>query len=279
MRCFFFNRFRTRSLYITYLCHNCRCASTTIRSDISITVAKEKPAVIYQRHFHRLVFVLMIVSLACSTDNEPVTVADSGSDAEGNDAGIVSGDDQERETRDATDPKTDASVEDSATIVDGETPTVPDTSGSLDPGWAIPDELMLCEGEPCQCANGIDDDGDGEIDGFDLECTGANDNDEGTFATGIPGDNSDPKWQDCFFDGDSGSGNDGCRYHTECLTGEKEESDPDCEVTQECIDYCLKRTPNGCDCFGCCTIELDSGESVNVFITEDCSEESLDTCI
>src|SRR3569833_3508623 len=41
-----------------------------------------------------------------------------------------------------------------------------------------------------QCSNCKDDDGDGLIDGFDPQCTGPFDNDEGSFATGIPGDNN-----------------------------------------------------------------------------------------
>jgi hypothetical protein len=36
-----------------------------------------------------------------------------------------------------------------------------------------------------QCSSCKDDDGDGQIDGFDLQCTGPNDNDESSFATGI----------------------------------------------------------------------------------------------
>ena len=74
----------------------------------------------------------------------------------------------------------------------------------------------MCNGAACACADGIDNDGDGELDGFDTECTGANDDDESTFATGIPGDNRDPVWQDCFFDGNSGAGDDKCRYHSDC---------------------------------------------------------------
>jgi hypothetical protein len=74
--------------------------------------------------------------------------------------------------------------------------------GDAGPGASA---LELCGG-PCGCSDGIDNDGDGTIDGFDLECTGPADNDEGTFATGISGDNVDPKWQDCFFDGNSGGG-------------------------------------------------------------------------
>ncbi len=70
---------------------------------------------------------------------------------------------------------------------------------------------VLCGNAPCQCNNGVDDDGDGTVDGFDIECTGAIDDDEGSFATGIPGDNRDPKWQYCFFDGNSGHGDDRCR--------------------------------------------------------------------
>src|SRR6185295_8929281 len=81
-----------------------------------------------------------------------------------------------------------------------------------------------------QCTNCKDDDGDGKIDGADLECTGAADNDEGSFATGIPGDNRDPKWQDCFFDGNSGAGDDGCRYSTDCLTGDLPMTDKNCIV-------------------------------------------------
>jgi len=250
-----------------------------IRSDISITVTMERPAVIYQYHFYCLVFTLVVVTLACSADSEPLTDADSGTDAEGNVVEIVTGDNQESETSIANGAEIDASIGDSATNTEGKTTSIGGALGALNPDWTIPEELMLCDGEACQCANGIDDDGDGEIDGFDLECTGANDDDEGTFATGIPGDNSDPKWQDCFFDGDSGSGNDRCRYHTGCMTGDKEETDPDCQVSQECIEYCLERTPNGCDCFGCCTITLDSGDTISVLITEDCDEESLDECI
>lgn len=118
-----------------------------------------------------------------------------------------------------------------------------------------------------QCSNGIDDDGDGAIDGFDPECTGPLDDREDSFATGIPGDNIDAIKQDCFFDGDSGHGNDGCLMHTCCLLdGEcppdlkPEQFDPaECEVSQECIDYCAPITPPGCDCFGCCTICNDVG--------------------
>jgi hypothetical protein len=125
------------------------------------------------------------------------------------------------------------------------------------------------------CSNGLDDDGDGLVDGFDPECIGPLDNDEGSFATGIPGDNRDPKWQDCFFDGNSGAGDDDCRYATSCLYGDTAQEDPACTVTEQCLDYCGARTPNGCDCFGCCTVGLGNGESVDVYTTSTCSLDQL----
>jgi hypothetical protein len=133
----------------------------------------------------------------------------------------------------------------------------------------------LCPGGS-QCSDGVDNDGDGAADGFDVECTGVCDNDEGSFATGIPGDNRDPVWQDCFYDGNSGGGDDGCRYRTECLTGELPATDADCEISAECLEYCGSRTPNGCDCFGCCEIETAPGASVFIMLTPMCSLATID---
>jgi hypothetical protein len=125
------------------------------------------------------------------------------------------------------------------------------------------------------CDNGIDDDADGLVDGLDPECTGAFDQDEGSFATGIPGDNQDPKWQDCFFDGNSGGGDDGCRYSTDCLLGNTAADDADCELAQVCIDYCARLTPNGCDCFGCCTVQTPDGSNVDILTATTCSLETI----
>lgn len=162
-------------------------------------------------------------------------------------------------------------------IDDGTDSTTP--TGILDLMWTVPDELKLCGDRACACADGLDNDGDGVADGFDAECTGPNDDDEGSFATGISGDNMDPKWQDCFFDGNSGAGDDGCRYHTDCLTGELSADHKNCTVSQECIDFCRQRTPNGCDCFGCCSIQLGDGSVRDVVITPDCEEENIDDCL
>jgi hypothetical protein len=133
-----------------------------------------------------------------------------------------------------------------------------------------------------QCTDCIDNDGDGEMDGFDAECVGPLDNDEGSFATGIPGDNSDACKQDCFFDGDSGSGNDGCLWNLKC--DPLSPGAPDCPydadfnncpppATQQCINTCLGYTPNGCDCFGCCDVELSTGQTVTIKLGPGCTEE------
>lgn len=134
---------------------------------------------------------------------------------------------------------------------------------------------LMCGNAACQCNNGLDDDGDGVVDGFDVECTGALDDDESSFATGIPGDNRDPKWQDCFFDGNSGAGDDRCRYPTGCLTGELSQSDPACATTEACRNNCAPLAPNGCDCFGCCAVQLPSGQSVDILLQDSCSLERI----
>jgi hypothetical protein len=122
-----------------------------------------------------------------------------------------------------------------------------------------------------QCSDGKDNDGDGLVDSADPECTGPLDNDESSFATGIPGDNVDPKWQDCFFDGNSGGGDDGCRYSTKCLTGELDPSSKDCQVSDACRKFCMPLTPNGCDCFGCCEVKGADGGIAHVSITSTCT--------
>ncbi len=124
----------------------------------------------------------------------------------------------------------------------------------------------------CQCSDGIDNDGDGYIDGADPECSGPYDNDESSFATGIPGDNRSAFVEDCFFDGNSGSGNDGCRWDVRCV-------DPPngahCNNNQLAgCAMCKQLTPNGCDCFGCCTVFVagDAGlVSYDVRIIEGCT--------
>jgi hypothetical protein len=120
-----------------------------------------------------------------------------------------------------------------------------------------------------QCSDGKDNDMDGLIDVSDPECVGGSDNDEGTYATGIPGDNMDACKQDCFFDGNSGAGDDGCDWQLKCdplsknakcpydmsfATSHEKECSFSMSQSQRCIDTCRKYVPNGCDCFGCCVV-------------------------
>lgn len=148
--------------------------------------------------------------------------------------------------------------------IDASNPPVDDAGNPIVPDAAMPPTADAgppagCDPAAPRCNNCIDDDEDGDIDGFDIHCISAIDDDEESFATGISGDNMDMTWQDCFFDGNSGAGDDGCRYHYCCLLDDPCPNggfDPvaDCEITQECVDNCAPLAPPGCDCFGCCTI-------------------------
>lgn len=96
-------------------------------------------------------------------------------------------------------------------------------------GIPLRGNMLLCGGHACQCSDGIDNDMDGLTDALDPECVSPYDDDEHSFATGIPGDNMGSMAAvECFFDGDSGRGND-----------------------SRCV------VPNGCDCRGCCDVDVN----------------------
>jgi hypothetical protein len=140
--------------------------------------------------------------------------------------------------------------------------------------------LMNADGTKPQCADCIDNDGDGLVDSNDSECAGPLDNDEKTFGTGIPGDNVDACKQDCFFDGNSGQGDDRCEWNLKCDPASPggascpyDANFKNCPATQsaDCKNFCSKLAPNGCDCFGCCNIPLPGGASKNVVLSSTCS--------
>lgn len=156
-----------------------------------------------------------------------------------------------------------------------------DATGPLPPPIsddpATTDAAMRCGKQSCACDNGLDDDADGLVDGLDPECTGAFDDDEVSFATGLP--NKLGGCRDCFWDDNAGSGDDNCRYPAECLSGLGPNNNGNCsscEVSTECISNCLGRTPNGCDCFGCCEVVRPSGEHVFIELAESCRLSTLD---
>jgi hypothetical protein len=151
----------------------------------------------------------------------------------------------------------------------------------VSPGGSV----VGCVPGSTQCTNCIDDDKDGLIDWLDPECTGPLDNDESSYATGIPGDNVDPCKQDCWFDGNSGSGNDGCLFDLRCSTASANKEcpfDPKLVGTKECappptkcIDYCKPLVPKGCDCDGCCQVYDDKGAVHTVKLVSTCTTEAL----
>jgi hypothetical protein len=132
-----------------------------------------------------------------------------------------------------------------------------------------------CGKAACACDDGLDNDGDGLIDGLDPECTGSFDADESSFAIGKP--NKRSGCRDCFWDDSPGLGH-GCRYPSECLRGQAPPSNgacTSCDVGAGCIDECLDRTPNGCDCFGCCEVMRPDGTSLFIELADTCSMQKL----
>lgn len=130
----------------------------------------------------------------------------------------------------------------------------PDCFSVIPPcGGAVTSDGTICAyggsvPHTCTCADGNDNDFDGAIDTQDLQCFGPYDDDESSYATGIPGDNNGSKgYKECPFDGNSGTGNDW--------------------ICCNPVDPSQNVTPNGCDPFGCCEIDLNqngTGEHVTM---------------
>ncbi len=225
-------------------------------------------------------FVMCMALSGCGSDHRR-------SDAGDEDGAVIGGDgDGGRTAVDAAGidgaVSGDAAAPDGALTGDGASPTSDGASADGGVPFTLGDGgHVLCGTAPCACADGVDGDGDGLIDLADPECVSSWDNDEASFATGIPGDNRDDACQDCFFDGNSGSGNDGCRIPSSCLTtgtpSSGQGSCNSCAASQECKSYCQAYTPNGCDCFGCCTVQLGSGITKNVLIGSGCNIDGSNT--
>ena len=148
-------------------------------------------------------------------------------------------------------------------------------------------QITACQNKVYQCGDCIDNDDDQRFDSDDPECTGPCDNTEDSYFGGIPGQNNAPCREDCYFDQDTGSGNDQCYWHQGCdplsvapdfpPSGDAQCGyDPGMVVPGSgstcaelsavqsgmCASACLPITPNGCDCFGCCELPADSGQFV-----------------
>lgn len=130
------------------------------------------------------------------------------------------------------------------------------------------------------CGNCLDDDGDGRVDAADAECLGPCDDSEDELFTGAAPRVNGSCRTDCYFDRNSGSGNDGCSWSYRCdplavapdypPTGlDRCAHDPGSDSCQfstgegaACRAGCLPLTPNGCDCFGCCELPAASGRFI-----------------
>jgi hypothetical protein len=170
--------------------------------------------------------------LACCSGGSPGGDADGGTDAD-------------------ADADTDADA-DADTDADADADTDADTDADSDIDTDTSDGLTCAYGsdEPhtCECADGIDNDSDGETDENDLHCYGPWDDDESGWETGIPGDNQGSNGDsECPFDGNSGTGND--------------------DVCCNPDDAATNVTPNGCDPSSCCEIDVNgnlTGEHVTI---------------
>ncbi len=196
-----------------------------------------------------------------TTEPDPTTAADTSSSGEPNTSGTGT-----------AGQTTDTSGDPSS------------SSGDITTGPPADCVPLQCDGATYACGDCMDNDGDGKYDSADPECISPCDDKEDTFATGLPGDNMDPCKQDCFFDGNSGGGAGDCAWNLACDPknpgGDKCPYDPKtmcpAEQSQECVDSC--QVPNGCDCFGCCTVSVD-GKPLDIFIGDlDCSLANIDSC-
>jgi hypothetical protein len=227
------------------------------------------------------------LGFSCSTDDAGSTAGGSATESGTDTGGIDSvGSASDSETSGASDSQstTDSSSDSDASASDSDT----DTSDTTDPTGG--GGTLDCEGVIYECADGIDNDNDGLTDLADPECVGPCDDDEGSFATGLPGDNIDC-FQDCFFDGNSGHGDDQCWWNITCDPANPGEGgmceyndSAMCNMTSPydndaCAEFCMPLTPKGCDCFGCCTVTVD-GEEIDIWIGsgEDCTSDNIEGC-
>jgi hypothetical protein len=78
--------------------------------------------------------------------------------------------------------------------------------------------------------------------------------------------------------------NDGCAYPQSCTDiGFPDPSGmpgcTECSVLPQCSGGCRLQTPNGCDCFGCCTVTRTNGRTLDVRLQASCSLEEIDDAL
>ena len=178
------------------------------------------------------------------------------------------------------------------------TSTATDGSSSSS-GTGVECVPIHCGNQLYECADCIDNDADGRVDGADTACLGACDDSEVVFGTSVIADLA-PCQRDCYYDPDPGPGNDDCYWSYACdplsvapsyppLSEPLCDHDPDESIagtdlscadlasqqSDSCVTKCGARTPNGCDCFGCCELPARSGAFVYV---DSRGEDNESTC-
>ena len=212
----------------------------------------------------RLACVLLMCSLmlgACGDDDDAAADGGTGADLGGG---------------------SDMSADGAAPSDDGATPSDSGPPTDLGPGIVVTEDggfmwtcrRTACGGRVTECGDCLDNDADGVADERDPECLGPCDNSEGPALTaGVGGETGGPCQSDCYFDFGNGSGNDDCFWDHRCdplsvAPNFPPEGDScpfeelrvggrDCPATQSamCAEVCRPLTPNGCDCFGCCSFD------------------------
>jgi hypothetical protein len=140
-----------------------------------------------------------------------------------------------------------------------------------------------------ECSDGLDNNVNSLIDLVDPYCKSADDDDESTFGSGIPGADENPlSHLDCWYDSDSGTGNDDCDRHACCGIGSACPADLDpelfdseaCSNSQSCVDFCQPLAGVDCDCFGCCSLCVPGSATcrtvyLNPAVSPTCTLDSL----
>jgi hypothetical protein len=160
-----------------------------------------------------------------------------------------------------------------------------------------------CVNQTYQCGDTRDNDADGLVDWQDPDCLGPCDNTEDSYYPNIPGQPGPACIIDCYWDSNSGSGNDECCWSHECDSNEirgeghpepnercpyDPDANPSCsdkscdelaaQQSTVCADICGPLTPNGCDCFGCCELPSGSGQYVWVGSEDESFDPAQGTC-
>jgi hypothetical protein len=163
--------------------------------------------------------------------------------------------------------------------VDGGLDAQIEEEAAVDTGlsWGEAGQAFCGFGRLCACSNGVDDNDDDDLaDGFDSECTGPFDDDEGSFRVNAVNEGN-PNCADCFYDSDHRRGNDGCWISTDCTFEGKFGNGGGCntcDAQPECRAKCEQITPNGCDCFGCCEVR-SGGATVQIRLEASCDMKKL----